>query len=39
MSSTIFDFMLNEIGEAIRSQDTNFRKSIEPAEKLLVTLR
>jgi len=39
MSSTTFDFILNEIGEAIRSQDTNFRQSIAPAEKLLVTLR
>jgi len=39
MSSTTFDFILNEIGEAISSQDTNFRKSIAPAEKLLVILR
>jgi len=39
MSSTTFDFILNEIGEAIRSQDTNFRQSIAPAEKLLATLR
>lgn len=39
MSSATFDFMLNAIGETIRSQDTNFRKSIAPAEKLLVTLR
>jgi hypothetical protein len=39
MSSTTFDFILNAIGETIRSQDNKFCKSIAPAEKLLVTLR
>jgi len=39
MKSNIFDFILKEIGEAIRSQDTNVRQSIALAEKLLVTLK
>lgn len=37
MNLTTFDCILNEIGESIRSQDTNFRKNIAPAEKLLVS--
>jgi len=36
ISLTTFDIILNEIGESIRSQDTHFRKSIAPAEKMLV---
>lgn len=39
ISLITFDFILNEIGEAIRSQDTNFRKSTASAENFLVTLK
>jgi len=39
VSSVTFDFILQEIGEEIRKEDTHFRKSISPEERLLVTLR
>jgi len=34
-----FDFILQQIQEEIRKQDTHFRKSISPEERLLLTLR
>lgn len=39
MNSATFDFLLNDIGEAIDHNTLSFRKSIAPTEKLLVTLR
>ncbi|KAL4126780.1 hypothetical protein QTP88_010989 [Uroleucon formosanum] len=39
MSTDTFDYILEILNDEIRKPDTNFRKSITPEEKLLVTLR
>lgn len=39
ISTITFDFILKEIEGEIRKEDTHFRKSISPEERLLVTLR
>lgn len=39
VSTDTFDFILEAIREEIRKKDTNFRKSISPEERLLVTMR
>lgn len=39
MSISTFDYILSKIAPKITKEDTNFRKSISPAEKLFLTLR
>jgi hypothetical protein len=39
MSVETFDQLLQHIGNDIEGRDTNFRQSIRPEEKLIVTLR
>jgi len=33
------DYIIQQIGEEIRKEDTNFRRSISPEERLLITLK
>lgn len=39
MPVSTFDYILNKISPKITREDTNFRKSISPEEKLFITLR
>lgn len=39
MSVSTFDYILSKISPKITKQDSNFRKSISPKEKLFITLR
>ena len=39
MLSHQFDYILNLILHRIQKQDTNFRKAITPAQKLIITTR
>lgn len=39
MSLYTFDYILNKISPFLIKTDTNFRKSIKPEEKLLITIR
>jgi len=38
VSITTFEFVIQQIGEEIRKEDTNFRKSISPEGRLLIIL-
>lgn len=37
--TSTFDFIIQQIGDEIRKEDTHFRRSISPEERLLITLR
>lgn len=39
MPVSTFDYILSKISQKITKEDTNFRKSITPEEKLFITLR
>lgn len=39
LSTTTFDYILDVISERLRRNDTNYRKSITPEQRLFVTLR
>lgn len=39
MAVSTFDYILSKISAKITKEDTNFRKSISPEEKLFITLR
>ncbi|VVC99118.1 unnamed protein product, partial [Leptidea sinapis] len=39
MPISTFDYILSKISDKITKEDTNFRKSISPKEKLFITLR
>lgn len=39
MSINSFDYLLELISDKIKRQNTNYRRSVTPAERLLITLR